>query len=68
MKEVERSELTLKFGDGNAIVSQNEVIYPAYIGKKITISTHVIDNELLLLLSKVAMKKTIDLVNEGVKK
>ena len=38
--KVEQSELTLKFGDGNAIVSQKKVIFPAYIGKKkITIST-----------------------------
>ena len=47
--KVEKSEVTFKFGDGKAIESQ-KVIFPAYIGKKrITISTHVIGNELPLV-------------------
>ena len=69
--KVEKSEVTFKFGDGKAIESQKKVIFPAYIGKKkITISTHVIGNELPLLLSKDAMKKamtTIDFGNDRVK-
>ena len=52
-----KSETKFKFGDGKTVSSLKSVIVPAQIGKReVSIKADVIDNELLLLLNKEAMK------------
>ena len=52
------------FGDGNTLKSIHSVVLPCIIaGMKISISTDVVDLDILLLLSKNAMKRAKTCIN-----
>ena len=63
------SDVTFRFGDGRKIVSEEEsVIIPAKIGDTVCkIKTEVVQNDILLLLSKESLKQAnavLDLKND----
>ena len=66
----EKSMTKFRFGSGDVIESLKRIVIHADItGKRISIVTDVIDCDILLLLSKDAMKKaqaTIDFTNDTV--
>ena len=55
----EKSETSFRFGNGKIFKSIKHVILPTFIAdKNVLLSTEVIENDIPLLLSKEAMKKT----------
>ena len=53
-----------RFGDGEEVVSLQEVVFPVVIGvKKIMIKANIVDSEIPLLLSKASMKKAKLILN-----
>lgn len=53
-----KADAKFRFGDGEEVVSSQEVEFPVIIGvKKIKIKANIVDSEIPLLLSKASMKR-----------